>query len=113
MYKPAEAESLFDADLTEMTAHRDRLRDEVDDLSWVSGTLIVDLKKSRWELIDALPEVLLPVGRATTHKRYAGEVERQFNGVQYKLDDAWAIVIQLTSRENQRQEQVARIIRRF
>lgn len=66
------------------------MRDEVDHLSSVRGTLCVEMKKARRELTGAPAEVGRLMGQVTTHKRFAKEPERRASNVQYYLDGARA-----------------------
>lgn len=49
--------SLSDAALTEMKTHPDRVRDEVDHLCSVRGTVSVEVKKTRRELTGAQEKI--------------------------------------------------------
>lgn len=64
----AEAEALPDAALTKMTAHRDRLTDEVDQFFSMRRTPPVEMMKARRDLTDAQTEVGFLTGQTKTCK---------------------------------------------
>lgn len=64
-----EAELLSDAALAELTAYRDRLRDEVHQRFSVRRTLSIEEKKDGREWTGARTEIGLLAGQVTTHER--------------------------------------------
>lgn len=73
MARLSEAKSLHDAASTEMTAHWDRMTNDVDQFSSVLGTLTIEVKKARWEWTCAKAEIGFLSRQVTTHERSATE----------------------------------------
>lgn len=67
-----------------MTAHQDLLSNEADHLSSDSGTLTVDIKKARRDLIVARAKTGLLAGQVTAHKQF------EFCIRSFAIFDDWA-----------------------
>lgn len=98
--------------MAQLTARKDRFENEVDNLFFVRGTLSVEMKKPRPELTCPKVKNEPLMGQATSHKPSAENLEQRAKAAQYELDGPPVRVILQLSRENCRQEQAGRIVRR-
>lgn len=83
-----EAESRPDKALTEMTAHRDRLRDETDRLSFSRSALPAVLKKPCRQLSAVRGKVGTVRGHMNEQKRLRKEAGREVGDIPYDLSGA-------------------------
>lgn len=93
-------------------AQRDRLGNNVDQLSLATCTLSVEVQRARQELTSARTEIRPLNGQYRMPQQSVDSSEQRLHNVSYEVDCAWALPLALTTQEICYQEHVNGISRR-